>query len=496
MAVGPDLQPVLLGRLLTMPEDASSAMPWPDEFHYVPGSFRDRSGRVFQANGQIYRAVTAGALEEFEAVSRMSFFQNGMATRAIVPTCISCRRPTELPGHNSWAAILHHERVPLITWPYEWCFSMLRDAALHQLHLMRDALAENAVLKDATPYNIQFVGMQPTLIDTASVTRLPPGALWDGYRQFCQLFLYPLMMQAWVGLDFQPFLRGRLDGITPEQFRRAMSLRDIFRPGVFKHVILHSRLSTAGSPAVAQAGVSTSLRESGFQKEMIQHNVNGLIRIVERMDWKLPQSAWSEYDRESDPVRNDASAKEQFVREVMAARRWKQAWDIGCNLGRYSRIAADHSDLVVALDSDHLTVDRLYRSLRSEKCPNITPLVYNPADPTPNMGWRCRERTRFADRAEPEMILCLAVIHHLVISANLLLPDLIDWLAEQQAALIIEFVERSDPQVRSLLANREDVFSDYSREEFDRCITRHFRVERTQLLPSGTRTLLFVVPRN
>lgn len=460
---------------------------------FAAGSFRDRFGRIFERDGRIYRALTHEAQTEWEFASSLKFFQAGMSSRQIVPTEVETSEAIVSGLGPPWTTVLRHERVPLVTYPYEWSFSMLQDAALLQLQLMQNALAENAILKDATPFNIQFLGVDPVFIDTASIVSLKPGAIWDGYRQFCQMFLYPLMLQAYRGVDFQPFLRGRLDGITPEQFNALTSFRDLFRRGVLSHVLLHSRLGTKreGPP---QKRLSESLHESGFSKALIENNVAGLTKTVQRLNWSPTRSVWSAYDAESDPVRLDAAAKEQFVREVVSSQHWRQTWDIGCNLGRYSRIAAEHSDLVLALDSDHLTIDRFYRALRDEKATGITPLVYNPADPSPNLGWRCLERSRFADRGAPDLILFLAIVHHLVISANLLLPDLIDWLAEQNSALIIEFVDRKDPQVRSLLANRDDVFFDYSRDIFERCISRRFVVRRTQDLPSGTRTLFYVTP--
>jgi hypothetical protein len=465
----------------------------PGESEFVSGSFRDRDGRVFLRDERVFRAVSARALASWDAVSETACLQRAMASGRVVATEVAERvaEPSEGAGH--WAGVLRHQRIEFLSWPYEWSFSMLKDAALLQLELMQEALAEDVILKDASPYNIQFDGSTPRFIDTASFVPLPAGGIWEGYRQFCQLFLYPLMMQAYLGLDFQPFLRGRLDGISPEQFRRMLSARDMFRKGVFSHVVLHSHFSSTG--AASEQQVSDSLRKSGFQKSLIQNNVAALTRLIQRLSWDPGQSTWSEYDAASDPVRLDAEAKETFVRKTLSTRDWNQAWDVGCNLGRYSRIAAQHAQLVVAMDSDHLTVDRLYRSLRQEHAGRITPLVFNLADPSPDLGWRCSERTQLTSRSAPDIVLFLAVIHHLVIGANLLLPELIGWLAELRSALVIEFVDRDDPQVVSLLRNRSDVFHDYSRDAFERSLNRCFEVRESTDLPSGTRTLYYATPR-
>lgn len=457
---------------------------------FEPGSYRDRSARVFRCDGLVYRALDPVALEEWNHVSSRRFFQEAMNAEQIVRTNLVPLRENVL-SHRGFFATLQHERLPLITWPYEWCFSMLRDAALLQLELMKRGLEESCILKDASAYNFQFRGTRPILIDTPSIVRLKSGQPWDGYRQFCQMFLYPLMLQAWKGIHFQPWLRGSLEGILPEQFARILSWSDLFRRGAVTHVWLHARLQS-----VAEASVSTSssLQAHGFSTQMIQNNMAGLNRVVNRLQWKPEKSVWSDYDYVEGPVSRDGQDKETFVRQVCAAGPWRTVWDLGCNQGRYSRIAAKHAELVVAMDSDHLTIDRFYRALRDENNRVIVPLVMDLSDPSPGLGWRGQERLPLEQRSRPDLVFCLALIHHLVIGRNLLLSDVVHWLASLRASVIIEFVDRSDEQVQRLLRNRTDVFSDYNKDEFLRLIGSQFLVHQQAELPSGTRTLYWLQP--
>lgn len=454
------------------------------------GSFRDRSGRIFCLNGEVYRALSESALQDWETVSALPFLQKAMQTGQLVRTDPAPSMDW-FAASEGFAAALHHERMPLISWPCEWTFSMLREAALLQLELMQSALTKDAILQDASAFNFQFRGTQPVLIDTGSIIPVQPGRPWDGYRQFCQMFLFPLMLQAWKGIHFQPWLRGTIEGITPQQFSRVLSLRDLFRRGALTHVWLHARLQEKSS---ANAGIARSMQSSGFSREMIENNVAGLRKVVESLLWNPRTSTWSGYDATSEPVQRDAAAKEEFIEEICSRRRWKTVWDLGCNQGRYSRIAARFSDLVVAMDSDHLTVDRLYRSLRNEDNRTIVPLVVDLADPTPSLGWRGSERPSLEQRSHPELVLCLALIHHLVIGSNLLLADVLDWLASFKAMVVIEFVDREDAQVQALLANRRDVFSDYSAGAFRNLILQRFSLLREQSLSAG-RTLFLLQPR-
>jgi ribosomal protein L11 methylase PrmA len=227
---------------------------------------------------------------------------------------------------------------------------------------------------------------------------------------------------------------------------------------------------------------------------MIQNNVAGLKRVISRLQWKAARSVWSDYDHVEGPVSRDGHDKEVFVERVCRSGPWKTVWDLGCNQGRYSRIAAKHANLVVAMDADHLTIDRFYQTLRREENRIIVPLVTDLSDPSPGLGWRGQERSPLEQRCQPDLVFCLALIHHLVIGRNLILGDVIRWLASLQATVIIEFVDRSDEQVKRLLRNRSDVFSDYNKEEFLGLIESLFLVQQQVVLPSGTRTLYLLRP--
>lgn len=448
---------------------------------------------MFLRDGVVYRALSSEALTEYQFVAGCNFFSGAMAEGGVIPTIAVEPADADLGPHSQWAGALRHERIPFVSYPYEWCFGMLRESARLHLELIESALQDGAILKDATPYNVQFQGASPVFIDVGSFVRHRPDEAWTGYRQFCQMHLFPLMLQAYHRVDFQPWLRGRIDGIPPAQFSRLLSFRDWFRPGVLAHAVLHAALERNASGG--NRSVTRDLHKSGFHKDLIAANVRKLKKIVERMKWSESRSHWSEYDTDSDPVRNDGAAKEEFVQQVLQSRRWRQVWDMGCNLGRYSRIAAERADLVVAMDQDHWTVEKLFQSLNSEGNRRILPLVMNVADASPGLGWNGRERRRLESRGAPDLVLCLALLHHLVIRENLRIPDVLDWLGRLGSRLVIEFVDRADPQVQSLLRNRTDSCDDYSRAHFEQCLNERFEVRLRRELPSGTRTIFDVAPR-
>jgi precorrin-6B methylase 2 len=369
---------------------------------------------------------------------------------------------------------------------------MLREAALLHLDLIREAIDEGLILKDATPYNVQFVGARAVFIDTASFTRLEPGEAWHGYRQFCRLFLYPLMLQAYKDAPFQPWLRGSLEGIEPRDMRALFGARDLMRSGVLAHVALQ-----AGAEArlgSAKRSVRAELKQAGFSASLITANVLRLRRLIERLSWKRQTSMWSGYAERNTYSSDDAAAKDAFVRRAASARARRLIWDLGANTGRYSRAVAPYADYVVALDADTLAVERLRNELRDGPS-NVLPLVGNLLDPSPGLGWGGDERVPLPRRGAPDLTLCLALVHHVVIGGNVPLPEFIDWLARLGGDLVIEFVSKEDAMVKALLLNKDDQYADYTRELFERSLRTHFDVAATEEIQQGGRVLYHAVRR-
>jgi hypothetical protein len=442
----------------------------------------------------VLRALSPDGLADWKALAASELFRRATREGKLVVTeVIEDVLPAELAG-DGYAAVLAHERVPFVSYPYEWPFGMLRDAALLQLELLRAALAEDLVTKDATPYNVQWRGTRPVFVDIGSFERLREGEPWAGYRQFCTLFLYPLLLQGYRGVPFQPWLRGSLEGIEPDECRRLLSLRDRLRRGVLAHVVLHSRLERRYS--ARRRDVRSELRAAGFHKGLIEANVRGLEKLVRRLRWEPRRAGWARYADETPYTDADAAVKEAFVVEAAGSRRRRLLWDLGANDGRYTRLAAAGADYAVAVDADAAVAELLYRALREEGSTTILPLVADLADPSPGLGWRGRERMSLEERGSPDLVLALALVHHVVLSGTVPLRSFLEWLASLGAELVIEFPTRVDPMVRRLLdAKGPGANPDYETDTFERWLGELFRVERRESLPSGTRILYRAAPR-
>jgi hypothetical protein len=457
-----------------------------------PGSFRDPAARVFRCNGQVFRYVDTDALRDWERLSATRFFKQFTSDGRLIATERSSVPP--LPLCSPWVAVLRHQTIPVVSYPYEWCFSMLRDAAMLQLELLLSALDEGMTLKDATPFNIQWIGTRPVFIDTGSFKRAEAGEPWAGYRQFCEMFLYPLLLQAYKNVPFHPWLRGSLEGIEARHFNSLLSLRDWFRPGVLTHVYLLSKLQSRYEGT--SRDVRKDLRAAGFGTELVKANVRRMRGVVSELRWKRARSTWSDYADCNTYDADDRERKTQFVRVAAGVRRRSLVWDLGCNIGEYSRVVSQLADRVVSIDADHAAIERLYLTLKDEGNETILPLVGDVTNPSPGLGWRNRERQTLLDRGRPDLIMALALVHHLALARNVPLPELVEWFAQFDSEVIVEFVAPEDAMVQRLLRNRQRLDFRYTQDRFEESVSKHFVVVARDLLQSRTRTIYHLKPRS
>ena len=458
----------------------------------VGGSFRDPDARVFESGGEILRGLTADGLADWQALvdsdvlTRLAAAGDVIDTARAEPTVLDTLRSLDPEG--DWVAALRHDRVPFVSYPYEWTFSMLKDAALLQLKVTREAFSADLALKDATPYNVQWRGTRPVFIDVGSFARAREGEPWLGYRQFCMLFLFPLLLEAYKGIPFQPWLRGSLEGIHPSEARALLRGRHSLRSAVLRHVVLHAKL--ARRHADGAKDVRRELREAGFDKRLVEANLRGLEKLVTGLSPPDEVTEWSEYGATCSYSNADTQAKEAFVRAAVHERPRTLVWDLGANDGRYSRIASEGSAYTLAVDADRGVVDRLFRALRVERSSTILPLLGDIADPSPGLGWRGRERSTLVERGRPDLVLALALVHHVVIGRTIPIVELIDWFASIGGELVIEFPDRDDVMVQHMLRRkREGTHVDYERSVFEDLLRSRFEILRSIELPSGTRTL-------
>lgn len=459
-----------------------------------PGSFRDATNRVFSTGGRILRTLDATAAAEIDALQSTAFAGRLVEAGHLIAW--------DSPGDelargllgDGWAKVVEHPRVPFVSYPYEWSFSMLKDAAWVHLRVLEEALENGWTLKDGTAYNVQWFGARPVFIDLGSFERWTEGEPWVGYRQFCSHFLIPLMLKAHLGIDPSPLLRSELEGISPSDAARYFRGLNRMRAGVLSHVIL---------PAAVEASVLKRERDdapvergttSRHSKAMVVGLVQGLQRLVKRLRSPIRHTDWSHYAGRNTYNAAEHERKVDFVRRAVGRQHRAMVWDLGCNTGTFSKVAAELSDYVVSVDGDADSIEQLYLKEHAEGGGKILPLVMNLANLSPGQGWMGKERAAFDQRAKPDLVMCLALIHHIRVSANIPLDLFLDWLRSLGAEIVIEFVDRHDEMFVKLLARKTVTYPDYSLEAFERLVAERFRVVSREPLKDDRRQIYHLAP--
>ncbi|CAN5858133.1 nodulation protein NoeA [soil metagenome] len=462
---------------------------------YEPASFRDPDSAVFHADGQVLRGLSAAGARDGNRLVATQCCHRLVEEGRLVATEVHDADAPPSPRGHPWSLVLRHERVPVISYPFEWPFAMLREAAVCHLEVLLAALDEGMSTKDGTAYNVAFRGTRPVFIDLGSFE--PTSGPWPGYRQFCQTFLFPLLIQAHLRIPYQGLLRGHVDGLEPAHVRGMFGGLRRLRRGVFLHVLLQSAAERRVTTSTEK--MKRELGGAGFSSELAKATVTKLLKLVRRLEVKRSRSVWSDYRATCSYTDDDAAANAAFVEAALEERATagdlRCVLDLGANDGAYSVLAARYSEQVVAVDGDEMVIDQLFRRLQADGITNVLPLVMDLADPSPGLGWRHRERAPFLARVRPEVVLSLALVHHLAISANIPLPEMVDWLRSFDARLVVEFVHPDDPMVERLLANKPaGLFDDYRTESFEELLAARFAIARRELLPGGTRSLYVADP--
>ena len=458
-----------------------STAPKLDHAERVPGSFRDPSGFVFSSQGRVYRQINERYRDHYDHL-----ISSGLYARLAEANLLVSHVETDRPPLEPLAAyrILDPEQVPFVSYPYEWSFSQLRDAALTTLRIQRLAIEHSMSLRDASAFNIQFLRGRAVFIDTSSFELLRPDEPWVGYQQFCRHFLAPLALAAYVDIRLLTQLRLQLDGIPLDLAARLLPVRSRLKPSLLMHLHAH---------AAAQrrtAGKAPSGRSASFGHNALMGLIDSLESAISALSWK-PEGDWAKYYSDTNYGEDAFESKRRLVAEMLVEAAPETVWDLGANTGPFSRLAAQSPTVkhVVSLDLDPAAVETNYHLCRRDGIENVLPLVGDLSNPSTDLGWAGAERQSLASRGPADTLLALALIHHLAIGNNTPLESVADYFARLGRRLIIEFVPKEDSQVQRMLASREDVFDHYDQDGFEAAFSRRFRIERSEPIPETCRRL-------
>jgi ribosomal protein L11 methylase PrmA len=453
-----------------------------------PASFRDPGGQVFEHRGEIYRTVSADRKPELDAVVSTGLFSEFEKRGWLVRTSEVDRHVLGSAGEDA-AAVLRHERVPFISYPWEWTFSALRDAALFHLDVQLSALALGVALRDASALNVQFVGTRPVFIDALSFRPYREGEYWTGHRQFCEQFLAPLVLGSVLSVPHNAWFRGSPEGIPTADVARLLPFWRRLSPTFLTHLVLPSRLQRNALPARELAAARVARR--GLPRMAYE----GLLRQLRtriaafRPPGGVEATVWSDYETGHGYDAAERERKRAAVVAFVEAARPASLWDIGCNTGEYAEVALGNgATRVLGLDSDHGALERAWSRAKSKDLPFL-PLYQDAADPSPAQGWSGTERRSLSARGPADAVIALAFVHHLAIGRNIPLADALRWIVSLAPKGLVEFVPRDDPRVREMLTLREVTFPDYTETGFLEALRALARIVRTDTVSPSGRTL-------
>ena len=439
-------------------------------------SFRDPDAKVFLKDGEIYRRISKNYAKTFEKFINSGLYEKLLSENLII-------EHTQIESDD---LIIKPKKV-FISYPWEWCFSQLKDAALATLKIQKIALEYNMSLKDATPYNIQFLKNKPLLIDTSSFEDFKEKP-WVAYRQFCENFLSPLVLMAYTDLSLSSLFLGNINGISLALASKLLPLKTRFNPNLLWHIHIHSKMQNKYSENKTKYDVKIS-------KNQLLNIIDNLYDTVLGINLKKYKTQWQEYYSNTNYTEDSFGTKKEIITCFKNKINPKTVWDFGSNTGIFSRIFSKEGIDVTAFDIDHLAIEKNYLTAKENGEENIFPLIFDISNPSPALGFNNEERKTLTQRAQNvDLILALALIHHLRITYSIPFSYIAKYFAEISKYLIIEFVDKKDSKIQTMLLNREDIFDDYTKENFEKEFGEFYQILEIKPI-DGTKRTLYLMER-
>ncbi len=451
----------------------------PASFKTHASSFRDPSGFIFKKEEVLYRQVNKIFKDDFDHFINSGCYQSFAEKGWLIPHETI---PENLTNTDDWYLTLKPASVPFISYPYEWSFDMLKDAALLTLNLLKESLQYGLILKDASPYNIQFPGNSPVFIDTLSFEKYKEQEPWIAYRQFCECFLSPLLLSSYSKQPLQQLMLAYPEGIPLAITRSLLPWRSKFSLHTYLHIHLHA--------GIAEKSKGEKGKKIIFTRQKLQNLISSLEGLVKNLTLKPRSTAWSAYYDEASQRKDYLLHKKEIINDwIDKTDNIKTAADLGSNDGEFSFLLANKNIQTIAGDFDPQCINNLYNRLKDKKTTYILPLIIDIANPSPAIGVNNEERTAFTSRLNADLTLALALLHHLAIGRNIPFDLIAGFFQHVTHQLIIEFIPKEDEKVQEMLTGKKDIYTAYTVTDFEKAFTKYFKIIDTKAITGSGRVL-------
>ena len=442
-------------------------------------SFRDRSGFLFYYENEIYRIINFSYKKQYEKFMNSELYQKLEEKNLI----ITHSEIENLDIDCDYYKIIKPEKIPFISYPYEWSFSQLKDAALLTLRIQKAAMKYGMTLKDGSAFNIQFHNGHPIFIDTLSFEIYEEGQIWKPYKQFCQHFLAPLALISKKDVRLNLLSKTFIDGIPIDLAAKLLPKTTFGNFGLMAHIHAHAKSQKHYEDKDAK------IKQKTLSKRSFEGLIESLKSSIEKMAWNEDNTEWGDYYSDTNYTEKSFEEKKQFISLAIDQVKPKLVWDMGANTGVFSRLASTKGINTISYDIDPLAVEKNYLSSSQNSEQNILPLILDLTNPSSGIGWNHNERMSIIQRGPADMVFALALVHHLAISNNVPLNKLAEFFSQISKFLIIEFVPKSDSQVKRLLLTRDDIFENYDEKNFEIEFSKFFKIINSKKILDSERTI-------
>lgn len=452
----------------------------------IKSSFRDPGSQVFSEDGRIFRLIRREAVADYQYLMDSGLYRVLTEKGMLIPH----EDVTESFPHlreREGDVVISPQRVAFISYPFEWSFSALKAAALATLDIQKICLDHGMTLQDATAFNIQFHQGRWLLIDTGSFRVQKEFHAWGAYRQFCQHFLAPLFLMARTDARLLPLFAHYLDGIPLDLASRLLPFVARLNPAVFMHIVMHGRFTLKDFDVSA-----VKAQQRPISKATAYGLIDQLRGMIAGLELVRKETVWTAYENTHTYNQSEFKDKEEFIREAMMRSSPDSVWDLGANTGHFSRLVAAQAKpdtSIVAFEYDVMTVEAGERQSRACNRNKPLHLWMDLLNPTASHGWAGQEWDSLSARGPADLVLALALVHHLCLSGNIRFAQLAEYLGTISRHLVVEFVPKDDPQSQRLLKSRKDIYDEYTQENFEEALKVHFTILQSRKVSSTGRTL-------
>lgn len=448
-------------------------------------SYRDPSGFIFTKDNIIFRAINNIYKENYIYFMESGLYKELCSKNYIIPHEETEELNNIISDENIFK-IIKPKKIPFITYPYEWCFSQLKDAAILTLKIQKIALKYNMILKDASAYNIQFLDGKPIFIDTLSFEMYNGDSTWIAFNQFTKHFIVPLILMSYKDIRLNQLLISNIDGIPVDLANNILPISSKLNPFVFMNIKMQTKFQKKYE----------NKDQNVVENKDINNNKDKLINLniylqdnLNKLKLKLKNTEWGEYYSTTNYDDISFQHKKTIVEDFINISNPTSLWDFGANNGLFTRIASNKNINSLAFDIDPLACEFNYNQIKENNEKNILPVLFDLTNPSPSIGWANEERDSISYRDKPDIIMALALIHHLAISNNLNFDKIANYFSSLSKKLIIEFVPKEDSQVQKLLLTRKDIYEEYNIEHFETSFSKYYKIINKKNINNSKRTI-------